>query len=288
MSGGDLLSLIARCGNTIEADMGALGILTSNIENSQTPGFKQQMYSFETIFAEIDGIGVNSYGVAGGVSLQMPGLNFSQGGIVDGVPLNVAVNGDALFVVEDFKQGSYVYKRASDFYFTQNGNLVDGLGRKAMGYQMTGQGTVDKSTLTYIKVDTNKYNLSDVGFEMGGILMTNYAARKQAIDSKTGNIPSGTALFQIGLTRFSAPQNLTINDGNSYRASTSSGAPLAFGVSADPSFGIVYGGKKEASNIDPASLAIESMQIQRSFNAVQGAVSMVNRILQDFIKTIAQ
>lgn len=284
----NLLALISRCGNTIEADMGALSILTSNIENSQTPGFKQQLYSFETIFAEAEGIGVNSYGVAGGVSLQQPGLNFAQGGIVEGTKLNVAVSGDSLFVVENYNKGNFVYKRASDFIFNKDGYLIDGLGRKVMGYQMTAQGTPDKSVMTYIKADPTKYDLSDVGFENGGILTTNFNARKAAIDAQAAVIPAGTPLFQVTLARFSAPQNLSVNEGNSFRATASSGDPVAMGVSADSGFGTVYGGRKETSNVDPASLAVESMQLQRSYNAVQGALSVINRILQDFIKTVAQ
>lgn len=268
--------------------MDAIGLLTSNIENVQTPGFKQENYTFQTIFDKAYGVGANSYSTAGGVNMKYAGLTFTQGGLNTGGALNAAIQGDTLFVVEDFNKTAYIYKRASDFAFTSDGYLVDGLGRKVMAYKMSADGSIDKTKLTYIYVDPTKYDLADLGFEAGGILITNYKNRKNAIANGVSPLPNGTPLYILGLAKFASPENLAVSTGNAYRATIDSGQPIGYGTTTTAGFGTIVGASKESSNVDPSALAIEGMQLQRGYNAVQGAVNMVNRVLTDFIKSISQ
>ena len=44
---------------------------------------------------------------------------------------------------------------------------------RVKGYKMV-NGKPDKSELVDIKLDPDKFNLADVGFEENGVLMTNY------------------------------------------------------------------------------------------------------------------
>lgn len=269
-----MLSTIKGFQNTIKAYQEAMEILSANVQRFQTPGAKKQEYFFQQLTQSM--------------TLFADGIDFSQGAISDGKPLNAAISGDSLFIVKDGDTNNYIYKRASDFTFTHDGYLIDTFGRKVMGYSITQSGHVNKSKLIPIKIDPSTINVGDLGFENQGVLMSNYEARKNAIASGESVLPEGRALFQLALGRFSNPDGLTEASGNAFKPTDRSGNLLEVGVSSDPGFGQVLGGYRESSNIDAAAISIEGVQLQRGYNAVQSALNMVNRLIQDFIKNVAQ
>jgi flagellar hook protein FlgE len=291
-----MLDVLAQTKNSIQAYTDAMKIMSSNIQNFQTEGFKTVNYSFQTIFSSsifegnsssIDSGGNEPFNIAQSMHLIPQGIDFTQGSLGTGKQLNAAITGQSLFVIKN-DSSSFQYKRNSDFTIDGQGYLVDSLGRKVMGYKMSQTGDVNKGELSEIKMDSSSVDLGDVGFESNGILTTNYTARKSAIDKKDQTIPEGTALYQLALARFNNPQKLTIGAGGAFKATAASGPPIEYGVSNDKGFGQVYGGYTENSNVDASAMAIEGLQLQRGYNAVQSAMTMINKLLQDFVRAVTQ
>ena len=152
-----------------------------------------------------------------GVTLIPMGYDMSQGGIKTAQPLNAAINGQGFFILQAENSSQHLLTRASDFVFAADGSLIDVFGRKVKGYKMV-NGKPDKSQLVDIKLDANATNLSDVGFEGSGVLMSNYQARKSALDngSSIEELPAGQQLFQLALGFVPNPSQMTQSQGNTF------------------------------------------------------------------------
>ncbi|NQY73370.1 MAG: flagellar hook basal-body protein [Candidatus Margulisbacteria bacterium] len=293
-----MLDIIYSLSNSITGYTEAIRTLTLDVQNFQTAGYKKTDADFSSLFTRAVGIpGGSSYGGFGwsnsvtlnqGSAYVVRGHNFTQGGLVEQPGLSAAILGVAsLFVVTHPNSRKKQFTRSSNWLFDSNGSLRDTQGRQVMGYHMV-NGVADKSALVPISIDPENIDLTDLGFESGGILRTNYQARKAALDSGESELPPTEDLFQLGLARFANPNGLRSASGDSYVESPISGPVSGFGVSGEAKFGEVFGGFVEASNVDPAEVSIEGTQLQRGYNAVQGMLTMVNRILQSFIQSVSQ
>ena len=280
--------------NTISATSDAMSTLSADAQAFETDGYKQTRYTFASIFnSEVKSIGgqYGRYGgatnqtISQGVTLVPMGYDMSQGGIKTASPLNAAINGQGFFVLQNENSTKNYLTRASDFIFAADGTLVDIFGRKVKGYAMK-DGVVDKSALVDMKVDPNITNLSDVGFESDGVLMSNYQARASARESgdPEEELPSGTALFKLGLAFVQNPGQMDRGQGNSFTTTSSSGPITYFGTSDEQSLGEVIGGSSESSNVNPAETTIVGLQHQRGYNATQAALTMTNRFLTQIME----
>ena len=129
------------------------------------------------------------------------------------------------FILQADNSSQHLLTRASDFIFAADGSLIDVFGRKVKGYKMV-NGKPDKTQLVDIKLDPNNTNLSDVGFEENGVLMSNYQQRKAAIDNGTSTeeLPEGEQLFQLALGYVPNPSQMTQGQGNTFTVSLKSEA----------------------------------------------------------------
>ncbi len=284
--------------NTISATSDAMSTLSADAQAFETDGYKQSRYTFASIFnSEVKSIGgqhgryggATNQNLAQGVTLVPMGYDMSQGGIKTASALNAAIDGQGFFIMQSENSTKHYLTRASDFIFASDGSLVDIFGRKVKGYQMN-NGVVDKSALVDIKVDPTVTNLSDVGFETDGVLMSNYQARQGARESGDLNeeLPEGTALFQLGLAFVQNPGQMDRAQGNSFTTTTSSGAITYFGTSDEQSLGEVIGGSSESSNVNPAETTIVGLQHQRGYNATQAALTMTNRFLTQLMEVVGK
>ncbi|MBT5856376.1 flagellar hook basal-body protein [bacterium] len=280
--------------NSIVAFSDAMRVLAADVQNFQSNGYKQTRYTFTSIYSDaIARVGTASTGTAGssnvqsfaaGVMLLPMGLDFSQGGLQAGGRLNAAVSGQGLFTMKPENSSNFVYTRASDFVFAADGTLVDVYGRKVMGFKRT-NGTTDTSNMTEIKLDPDTVDLSDVGFEDDGLLVTNFNARKTARENDE-TVPEGEELFQLALADVPNPSSLESVVGNAYKTTINSGEPARYGVAGQASFGDVVGATVESSNVNPAETTIVGIQLQRGYNIVQSALTMINKMLTSFTSAV--
>ena len=125
-----------------------LRVISNNVTNLNTPGFKGSQQQFGDLFYQ----DVSSGGLASGtlnadygtgVQAHAPTISFRPGEIrSSNNPLDVAIDGDGFFVVQ---QGDDLrYTRAGQFEFNANSTLVlRGTGQSVLGYQENGSlGTI--------------------------------------------------------------------------------------------------------------------------------------------------
>ena len=238
----------------------------------QTNGYKKTIWSFQSLFTRatqsIGRSGQRAFTAAqslttpGGVGLVQMGYDMSQGSIRDGSALNAAINGAGFFVLESGRSYQHLLTRASDFIFSADGTLVDVFGRKVKGYRMV-NGNVDKSELVDITIDPDTYDLSDVGFESGGVLTTNFFARQSSFSSPDDDgVPEGEQLFQLAVANVSNSSQMQQVEGNAFTSTRNSGSISTYGVSSDTGLGTVVGASIESSNVNPSENAIQAIQLQ--------------------------
>ncbi|BBP45508.1 flagellar hook protein FlgE [Thiosulfatimonas sediminis] len=138
----------------INAASTGLGVISNNLANSQSVGFKSSRAEFADMFSGPQ----NSPG--NGVRVAAVTQDFTQGTIAGtGRELDMAIDGEGFFVLED-KTGRYdnVYTRNGSFKLDKDGFLTDQTGNKVQGFLLnenisTTTNPVFDTTLSSIDLD---------------------------------------------------------------------------------------------------------------------------------------
>ncbi|WP_232023504.1 flagellar hook protein FlgE [Thiomicrorhabdus aquaedulcis] len=191
----------------INAASNGLAVISNNLANSQSVGFKASRAEFADMFSGPQ----NSPG--SGVRVAAITQNFTQGTVSGtGRELDMAMNGEGFFVLED-QTGKYenVYTRNGSFKLDKEGFLTDQSGNKVQGYLLneamstelkpvfsTALSSIDLDALNKIPKATSEmtYNINLNG---------------QEVD----NLDSTGALVSADLTKLTTPgdDNLNAYDG---------------------------------------------------------------------------
>jgi flagellar hook protein FlgE len=114
----------------------ALNIISNNLANLNTDGYKDQSANFQDLFYQNygnDGSG-DPIQVGAGTQVGSTATNFSDGTLQNtGVNSNAALTGNGFFVTEQ-ANGTVQYTRAGDFTVNSAGQLVTTGGQTVMGY----------------------------------------------------------------------------------------------------------------------------------------------------------
>lgn len=120
----------------LAASTEALDIISNNLANMNTVGFKDQTANFQDLFYQSyggDGAG-DPIQVGAGTSISSVATNYSNGSLQNtGVSSNAAITGNGFFVVEGDK-GAVEYTRAGNFTVNSQGQLVTTDGKMVMGF----------------------------------------------------------------------------------------------------------------------------------------------------------
>ncbi len=114
----------------------ALDVISHNVANANTTGFKANQTIFADVFSTT--LGANPYmQVGSGVSVPAVRQNFSQGSITNtGNALDMAINGEGFFVVKRpvANDLQMFYTRAGEFQLDKDGYIVSATGYQLLGY----------------------------------------------------------------------------------------------------------------------------------------------------------
>lgn len=127
----------------LTASSTALSVISNNLANLNTVGYKQSRVTFRDLFYQTVGSSGsgNPLQVGAGAAIGSIGTNFTGGSVeTSGVPTDVAISGDGFFVVE--KDGSLQYTRAGNFSVNTAGWLETEDGYQVLGYPVV-NGQVD-------------------------------------------------------------------------------------------------------------------------------------------------
>jgi flagellar hook protein FlgE len=134
----------------LRAHQQMMDVVSNNIANVNTTGYKSSAALFETTFSQMlksagapqaGSGGLNPAQVGLGVKLAAIDTDFSQGSAqTTGRSTDLMISGDGFFIVK--RGNEQLYTRAGDFSFDANGLLVDPHGAAVLGWTGT-NGSID-------------------------------------------------------------------------------------------------------------------------------------------------
>ncbi|OBQ55167.1 flagellar hook protein FlgE [Halodesulfovibrio spirochaetisodalis] len=117
----------------LQAQSQATLVVSNNLANSSTVGFKSSSVVFQDVFYET----VRAGQTGNGVSVANIDTDFSQGSYQStGSNTDLAISGDGYFIVKDPNNQAVYYTRAGNFDFDEQGYLVDPGGNRVQGWEM--------------------------------------------------------------------------------------------------------------------------------------------------------
>ncbi len=128
----------------------ALDVISNNISNVNTVGYKSQTAQFEDVlYQTITGASGTSQ-VGRGSALESVSTDFSQGSFeTTNSSTDLAIGGQGFFIVQKPGDQTDYYTRAGSFSLDKNGDLVDSAGDYVQGK------VIDQATGTAFGVDGN-------------------------------------------------------------------------------------------------------------------------------------
>jgi flagellar hook protein FlgE len=124
----------------LNAAQNDLQVISNNIANSETTGFKRSRAEFSDVYASSE-FGVSSNSIGQGVQLAGIQQQFTDGDLTfTDSALDLAINGTGFFVLED--AGERFFGRAGSFAVDSGGNVVDPVGNQLIGFLPDTNGVV--------------------------------------------------------------------------------------------------------------------------------------------------
>ena len=252
----------------MNASLKQLDVLSHNIANAKTTGFKRSQATFEDIYA--DKVSFGAPGKIGHGSLNSDVRSMrSQGALEEtGQVLDLAIEGEGMFIVG--KAGNNLETNA---FFTRDGSFQ----LDEAGYISSSEGLRLKS-LTMGDIEVPKTITED-----GDILFLSSLSIDEtgSVNAKYGEGIS-RVLAQIGMAQFPDISQLQENGSNLFRSTNASGAAEVTAPFTGAN-GRIMSGSLEMSNINMSSELTTMIQAQQAFSGssrlLQSETEMLRRLI---------
>lgn len=152
----------------------SIDVISNNIANSSTIGFKASQAHFADVFAaSLQGTGASTVGI--GASLSQVAQQFTQGNISStGNSLDISVNGGGFFRMS--QEGTVSFTRNGQFHLDKSGYIVNDQSLRLTGYLADAQGVIVPSTPGELQVDASDISPVATGSSVGGLGFTGVRA----------------------------------------------------------------------------------------------------------------
>ncbi|HTS18866.1 MAG TPA: flagellar basal-body rod protein FlgG [Verrucomicrobiae bacterium] len=252
-----MLRALYSAASGMAAQQDNLDIISNNLANVNTTGFKSSKIEFQDLLYETQRQAGTDQGsgdqlptgiqVGHGAQVVATEKVFTQGELSStGEQLDVAIQGDGFFEVQ-LPDGTLAYTRDGGFKTNSNGQVVTSNGLPVQGFQAVPQGT------TNITISSN-----------GQVSYTT---------------PSGTTTFQVQLARFENEGGLSSMGGNLYQETTASGT-AELGTPSTNGFGSLAQGYLELSNVQIVNEMVNMIEAQRAYEVNSKAVQAADEMMQ--------
>lgn len=246
----------------MEAQQTNLNVISNNIANVSTTGFKKSKVEFQDMFYQVPkSVGADSGGsilptgiqVGTGTQVVSTSKVFTQGQVSQtGEQMDVAIIGDGFFQMTG-PDGSPLYTRDGAFKVGPDGQVTNSQGMTAVGFPTPPVGT----NKTVINENGGVTFLSDNGDILG-----------------SGNIQ---------VARFRNPSGLLALGGNLFRQTEASGTPT-IGTPGENGTGTIQQGYLETSNVNIVEEMVNMILAQRAYEinskSIQTSDSMMQQVAQ--------
>lgn len=250
-----------------------LNVISHNIANSETMGFKKSRTEFADIVA---GSAFTNPKLTQGIGATVVSIsqNFAQGAIEQtGSALDLAVNGDGFFTTVSTITGQTYYTRNGAFSLDGAGQVQDGSDNVLQVFPTDADGNVTGTALTNCIVPaTNAANAEFAGLTVleNGDVTASYADG------------TNTVVGKIAVAGFIAPTGLK-QQGSSNWTSTGISGAATYGQPGAGQYGNILSGALERSNVDIAEELVGLITAQRNFQANAKAIDTASQISQTVI-----
>lgn len=286
-----------------------IDVIGNNISNVNTYGFKKGRTIFKDLISQSVAGASGATASRGGVNPKQIGLG-SQLAAIDtihsggstqftGNTLDLAISGDGFFIVADGNANpptaftNEVYTRAGNFYFDNNGYLVNADGKYLFGFSPTAvtHTTVDTAFPPGDPAPTVTTNANGTMPTIGGggqkpiRVPTNAQSMSIGKDGMVTFVDSAGDLKYAGhliMAKFPNPGGLNKVGGNYYNESSNSGQ-VFYSIGTEQGMGEIESGFLEMSNVDLAEEFTEMIVAQRGFQANTRIITTSDEILQELV-----
>ena len=236
-------------------------VISNNIANLRTTGFKKQTAAFQDLIYEhvrrvgaqasdqgtIVPVGVD---IGGGVKTVGTPRSMTQGTLSQtGNDLDLAISGEGFFKIL-MPDGTYQYTRDGTFQMDNQGRVV------------TAGGNPVQPTIT-------------IPNNASGITVNEQGQVSVTLPGSSSN----TVLGQIGVTRFINKAGLQPVGSNQFTETTSSGAPQD-GTANSEGYGKITQGSLEQANVDVVSEMSDLIAAQRAYEMNAKVISAADQMMQ--------
>ena len=137
----------------LKAAQSDLDVISNNVSNANTSGFKKSRAEFADVFAVTDLGGGGSNTPGSGVRLSSISQQFSQGNIsFTDNSMDMAISGRGFFVLDD--NGGRIYTRAGAFGIDRDGYISNAEGKQLVAFDADAQGNITGQA-NPLQVDTS-------------------------------------------------------------------------------------------------------------------------------------
>ena len=257
--------------NGLKNSQTELNVISHNIANSETNGFKKSRVEFADIVA--GSAYTNPKMVQGiGASVEAISQNFTLGPIEQtGSALDVAINGDGFFSTVNATTGQTFYTRNGSFSLDGSGYIHDSSDNRMQVFATAGAGYAATPSSAQVSA-TNAAGAQFAGVTIGanGTVTASYADG------------SNTVIGKVALASFVAPGGLKQVGSSNWTATGISGA-ATYGQPGNGQYGDLLSGALERSNVDIAEELVGLITAQRNFQANAKAIDTATQISQTVI-----
>ncbi len=263
--------------NGLDAISKQLGVISNNIANSSTTGFKRTRTEFVDFYAKSLSDKPNTNG---GLGAFMQGTQkiMQQGSpVMTGGSLDLNISGRGFFVLSPREGADPRFTRDGSFNLDAFGNLITSDGFNVAGYSRDNNGNLIKTAAVPLNIP-----LSIITKEGRNVSLT-----ALNIDAK-GNIETTYGLNnivrrgQLALAKFTNETALKEKGANTYQANNKSGEQV-LGEAMSGSFGEILSGSLESSNTNILNELVNMLQTQQAFNGnariLQSNVDVTRRLM---------
>ncbi len=247
-----------------------LNVISNNIANAETGGFKKSNTAFADIVASsIMSNPATTTGV--GSSVAAITQDFSIGALEQtGNALDIAINGEGFFTVVSPLSGDTQYTRNGAFSVDGNGFIKNAQGAQLQAYPVDATGAIASTTLQSVQIPAT----NAAGAEFAGVTVSEAGEVVATYADGTND-----TLGIVSLANFIAPTGLK-QLGNATWAATGLSGTATYGQPGSNSYGSLLSGALERSNVDIAEELVSLITAQRNFQANSKAIDTATQISQ--------
>jgi len=256
--------------NGIKNAQTSLNVVSNNIANAETNGFKKSTVTFADVVA---GTAFTNPRLIEGIGAKVEAItqNFTQGPMEStGSSLDLAVSGDGFFTSVSPTTGQTVYSRNGAFELDPGGYIVDPSGNRVQLFPTDAAGNVTGTTMIDGLVPTT----NSAGSAFAGLTVNENG--NVAVSYADG---SNMVIGKVGLATFLNPTGLRQQGSSNWTATGLSGA-ASYGQPTNGQYGKLLSGYRERSNVEISEELVGLIVAQRDYQANAKAIDTATQATQ--------